>query len=85
MNKAQKRRVKALQGYVKSPPRCVNCSNYTPPTQAAPATIYRPALHYEPPRCQAGGFAVEPHSICDDWRQDQPSMTSDRETGSPAA
>ncbi len=64
---SQKRRMKVLQGYVKSPPRCINCRNYQPPTHAADATPLRPAIAYSPPRCALGSFAVMPHAICTSW------------------
>jgi hypothetical protein len=69
---AQKQRMKILQGYVKSPARCVNCTHYAPPEHASPATIYRAATVYAPARCKIGGFAVEAHAICDNWVHDRP-------------
>jgi hypothetical protein len=51
---------KAEQGYVKSPPACINCDHYRPPR-------FDTNPYDEVPRCGIGGFAVEARAICKLW------------------
>lgn len=49
-------------GFEFNPPRCINCRYYQPPIYGVPGkTAYRA------PKCEIGGFNVNPHSICDLW------------------
>lgn len=70
---------KRAQGFERSPPRCLTCNAYVPPTHGRPTANGLPAVAYEPPRCGLGWFAVDPSSICNEWTGSDGSTLDDRD------
>ncbi len=59
--KQRERAQKALQGYEKNPPRCLNCIHFQQVQPRNAEAKYKPAM------CRYGEFAVTWHGICDFW------------------